>query len=1669
MNLSTAQPSVQLTQIQELYNQGYYLQAWRLATTLAPLEQWDGTDALLLAGRMANNLGASRLGRKLHLKAYRLDPTNGEAAYYKARVVFDRRGPLAAWQFLRKTGETIDAAPTVQADWLAYHAVVLGILRDFDAAEEWLAKAEKCDPTNPWVWIERSHLFELEDKYEASLCAAQRSLELRPDFRPGVQAVASALVLLGRDAEALALLKEAATKVESCWLMAQLAQLQTELGQHEDARQSFERFAELAPLLDESTAKWLHAQRADVAYLCGDYEAALTLAKLSESPFHKIVTERMEAADITARRVVLPVGFVRQHHVTCAPATLTMLSQYWQMPADHLSVVEAICYDGTPARSERDWAEKQGWFVREFCVTWENTVKLIERGVPFTLTTVETGSAHLQSVIGYDSRRGTILVRDPYNRELGEFAAQEMLERYRSSGPRGMAMVPLARKELLAHLELQDAELYDELYQVQQALYAHNRERAVELVKAMARHSETHRLTYKAELSVAEYDADEVRVLACLDKLLEIFPTDGNWRLHKLSVLRRLARRNDRVAMLQEICADKKSHPQFWQMYAGELSDDGREESKALKLLQRAMRLGSTDAHNYYLLANLLWSQRRFAEAKELYRFAACLKDTDDYYVRAYFSAAQYFHEQAEAIRFLRSRFQRFGKQSGYPARTLSWGYEQSGQEPKALEALKEGLALRPDDAELILYAADVFARHGDFDAADKWMQQAQTKARRLDWLHEAAAIAAYRGDVKASLALWQQVAEAEPLNFIATRNLAQALADANGEAAALVFLRARVAQFPHNLSLHRLLVEWLRETPSEAEQALRAMIEVDPVDAWARRELALTLAQQQRYETALTEAYLAQKLEPNQPGAYIVLGKVYADAGRLEEAKTAYRHALKLSVDSDYALANLMAISHSSTERRAVLQFVKEELMQQVTFGDGLLAYREQAGGTLEAEELRDLLQSALQARPDLWHAWSALILQLVDMQQYDEAFTLAKQATEFFPLAPRIWFDLSLVHQGRLDRQGEIAALQQALQISPGWGKAVRQLADALMNSGQLEQAQTTLEQAIAQAPLEATTYGYLADVLWRLGEKEQAIERVKHALTLYPGYDWGWGCLRHWSKELNRFDDAIAFVRANAEKRPAEARAWLLIAETLSQPEDLSERLRALEQANAIQPHLIEAHVLRARLLAEAQRFDEARAACAPATFNGDLPLRLRNAAALVEAESGNLERALQQMRALVAEEPNNYEGWSRLADWTRSDETRKKDYLEAATNLVRISPHYVVSLGYLGEARNLNGDRNGAKEAYKRAITLEPDYDFAGFNLFDLQLEDSEFAAAQATLALLQQHVGSDWVTLRALELAAKQKDAELALQYFRALCCATGQKRNLLDFALKALDEADLSQRADATLERALELENSISVVGEVYADRCVARGDWKQCRDRLESVAQKGIVWQKASTQFLVKLIDLKRSSDARKYIEQHAAALRTDDETWGMVGYVLYTLARHNEVVNWLADWRSRSDLRPWMMWNYALALRHLNREDEAHVASQHIIQRCSDQASDSHRVLVAFDEAVNGATESAAEILRSVAYRTLDEWEGFIYLVTTELVDYQRAADNSFMAGYQCIKQLGAMAKDRGFVWQSYLLVRVTKKAVRSVGQYSRNLALQAWSFFVAECFLPTKSQTS
>jgi tetratricopeptide (TPR) repeat protein len=494
---------------------------------------------------------------------------------------------------------------------------------------------------------------------------------------------------LDRDEEALALLSEAVRHIENMHVVRQLAMLQMDLQRYAEAAESLARFAELAPLIEEGEKQWLLRQRVALDCRRGERQSALEGARQIDHPYYHELTVRLESG-ASYKRVQLEVPFVRQYHLTCAPATLSAISRYWHQPAEHPEVAEAICYDGTPSHSERHWAETNGWIAREFKVTWGAAVALLDRGIPFTLTTQSTTSGHLQAVVGYDELRETLRIRDPFWYAAQEFPVKALLDGQQSSGPRGMALVPANRRELLESLELPESELYDELHAVERALVEHRREQALSILQRMQAKAAAHRLTLSAQRALAAYDGNAPALRNCLEQLLKQYPDDGNLNLARLGCLRELARRGERLALLERLCGQPGVDPIFLQQYARELRADARDHRAATSWVRCALRYRPTDAALVSAWADLLWDRGEHDQALRYYRLAAGLGETQEQFAQSYFVASRHLHQTEVALAFLRDREQRLGRKSANSTITLVESLQHLRRSVEALKFLTQ-------------------------------------------------------------------------------------------------------------------------------------------------------------------------------------------------------------------------------------------------------------------------------------------------------------------------------------------------------------------------------------------------------------------------------------------------------------------------------------------------------------------------------------------------------------------------------------------------------------------------------------------------------------------------------------------------------------------------------------------------------------------------------------------------------------------------------------------------------------------------------------------------------------------------------------------------------------------------------------------------------------------
>jgi tetratricopeptide (TPR) repeat protein len=90
---------------------------------------------------------------------------------------------------------------------------------------------------------------------------------------------------------------------------------------------------------------------------------------------------------------------------------------------------------------------------------------------------------------------------------------------------------------------------------------------------------------------------------------------------------------------------------------------------------------------------------------------------------------------------------------------------------------------------------------------------------------------------------------------------------------------------------------------------------------------------------------------------------------------------------------------------------------------------------------------------------------------------------------------------------------------------------------------------------------------------------------------------------------------------------------------------------------------------------------------------------------------------------------------LSVWQEESENFE-EALDAAHRFLELEPNNEVAHAILADAMLNCNDRSGAKRHFQRSVTLNPDYSYSGFSLFDLQLEDHQVGEAADTLELLE---------------------------------------------------------------------------------------------------------------------------------------------------------------------------------------------------------------------------------------------------------------------------------------------------------------------------------------------
>ena len=1645
-----------IAQLRALHQKGLFRQELNLAEkTWGPYSQWRKPHQLIVGGNIFVNLGLKRIADAMRLHAWRKQRSNPESIYYYATVIYSRRGPLEALKLFERYNELVETNTSIRPKWLALKASIYSQYRDWETAHSLITQAQQLSPNHPVIQLEAAYLLEAEDRY-AQASAAILPLT-RQMYRPAIQFAAHLKTLEDDKEGAIELLRPHMESMESLGICLQLFRLYQQSDQMVNAEHCVTRAKQLLPQGRNILSQEFAGISFELAYYNKQYDSAVNFLKESKSPFYLRVRENIEKSDKKKEAVLLDVPFVRQHHMTCAPATLTSIVQYWGQAADHLDIVEDICYDGTPYQAEREWAENQGWIVKEFDLQPEIAFSLIDREVPFTLSTVSPGSAHLQAIIGYDPIQGVYLVRDPYYPSVQDFLIDELSTHGKSFGPRCMVLVPNDKQHLIEGLEFPAAVFYDLNFSLLKLLNLHQRDDALNCLEQMQEHDSNHRLTLLGTRSLARYDNDYISELSCVDRLLEASPEDLNLQAEKSSLLGNLGRHQQQIDYLKEKTQQPDAHPYIVETLANCIRGDKRKAEYNAGLLSYVLYRQPTNAFALWMLAGSLWDQEKRQKAFELYRLCACLEDKNEAYIEAYFIAARYLKQQDQALTDLQKRVTKLGKKSFNPYESLFFAYRTLNKDQAAIDTLLEAKQYHHKNEVLTKRLIEIYLANGMVEEAQDTLKESSGNLAVVDNLDLKAAIASYNNDWEKEKEFYENLLVHNPLHYKTIEALTNLLAHHQDEDSAVYFVESRLALNPTDPSLLFLKQEWLFRKPNEEQEKFaRRIISIHEHNSQAHIQLALVLSNQaqeiangpmqdtllkrrdSKLKEAITAATTAYQINPLNTENLLTLGDLYRRNEDNDIAKKYYKEAIRYAVDTDDAFPRLLVCDDKMQSKRESLSFIYEQLMTQTSYGNGILEYLNVARDLVKDEELLAFLKEAVRLRPDLWQSWTALAIHLGAMDQLTTALETVSNGIKRFPFIPRLLLERACLFYSAQDFNSAEDDLRNALQISPQWLRAITLLADVYESQDRIDEALELVNAALNHSPKSSNLYGYLADYHIMQSEHKKARSSLEKALSLDPHYEWAWDKYSEISHSLNLPDATVMLARSLRKQHPNSAFLWKILAE---QESETNKKISCIDQAIKMYPKNEDFNLAKCQILFAENRLSELTDFVYDSKWDGYPPPALLTFEAWADAKYQRYDKAIEKINNVVQTYPYYYDGWRLLTQWLK-ETGEYSEALKQVRNCVRLSPHNPAALTLAAETaidadnHEIEISKPEVNQWLKKAVIFNPKDDYNNLTWLDFLIESKQVEALIEALEIVQYDQSNPYYKVRILQSALLQETEAQATQLFSELLQDPVQSEWVFDTSYEALINAGLKDKTYELMRSALNESTVNPFVGKIWLrfafDQRLAP---KEIFDFLSIVESNSKLWNEAMEEVFTPSHYGKVTI---KVIRRFGKKLQDDGRLWSIVTFYLANQQKWTQLCNWCKHQWDKPNRNAWAVYFYSYGLRLKNEWEKAAEVNETASSLPSDDYIDRILLWQLVDGAIYSNRNIALDDIGRIRIPELAALEAYVFELLQVMWHVQ---NNGLQPTADKVQSLLVNAKHSH---QDLLQAKVTNSIKRRVRQF-------------------------
>jgi len=392
----------------------------------------------------------------------------------------------------------------------------------------------------------------------------------------------------------------------------------------------------------------------------------------------------------------------------------------------------------------------------------------------------------------------------------------------------------------------------------------------------------------------------------------------------------------------------------------------------------------------------------------------------------------------------------------------------------KAVKIAEEALALAPQDTQVLGLAGEAYCNAGRWVRAVEVLRQAlqagstnaADRANLVKALARAGAERLVRGEVADGRRLFEEAAALLPGDAWPDIQIGDALADLGEHAVALLHYEAALRLNPQSgyaYGQKALALEAVGDLAA-AERAYRAAIKAEPQDGWDYSALARLLKGQGRVLEAL---------------------QVYSDAVRNSPSSAGLRY--------DYA--DLLLQTGRYPEARIQLEALnvlgQKDLATQAVLAEAYFRMRLPAECVAQARR-------ALALAPDLDFLHALYVVALSRLGTVAEATQQCEQLLAAEPQNPDAHFAMSGLYRRQERLPEAVAAAQEGLQLSKRAPWQLRETADALYCSGDLEAARALWHEALAADPQDSETAQDLVTSYLQEGRFPDGLHELQQVLA-------------------------------------------------------------------------------------------------------------------------------------------------------------------------------------------------------------------------------------------------------------------------------------------------------------------------------------------------------------------------------------------------------------------------------------------------------------------------------------------------------------------------------------------------------------------------------------------